>query len=214
MPMPDSTLITVILDRSGSMAGLQDATIAGFNEFIEGQKAVPGKAQISLVQFDDVYEVNYLAKDIQEVEPLTRLTYAPRGGTALLDAIGRTIIETGKTLAGLPEASRPAKVVVVIDTDGKENSSREFNNAAVNKLIREQTDKYSWEFIFLGANQDAIMSAREMGIGAGNALNTKATLDGMGPKFAAASAYTTRSRGASGQSMKNSFTDEERAANS
>lgn len=214
MPLKDSTLITVILDRSGSMGPLRQATVTGFNEFLVGQKAAPGKAQLSLIQFDDQYEVNYLAKPIEEAEPLTLEMYYPRGSTALLDAIGRTIIETGKTLADLPEVSRPEKVIVVIDTDGQENASREFDKKKINAMIRHQTDVYKWEFIFLGANQDAIMTAAAMGISAQNAMSTNASVAGMGPKFSAATAYVTRSRGARGQSIgKNSFTDEERTAN-
>lgn len=214
MPLKDSTLITVILDRSGSMGGLRQATITGFNEFLEGQKAAPGAARISLIQFDDKYEVNYLAKPIQEAVPLTMETYEPRGGTALLDAIGQTIIETGISLAWLPEASRPEKVIVVIDTDGEENSSKDFNHKKIGDMIRHQTDVYKWEFIFLGANQDAIMTAAAIGIRAGNAMSTKATMDGMGAKFGSVNAYVTRSRGANGQSLgSNSFTDEERTAN-
>lgn len=216
MTRPDLTLINVILDRSGSMGHLQDATIAGFNEFLKGQANAPGEAQISLIQFDNVYQIDYLALNIKAAPLLTRDTYQPRGGTALFDAIGRTIIETGKTLAVMPENERPGKVLVVIDTDGHENASREFDKHKINDLITEHTDKWKWEFIFLGANQDAILTAAAMGIKSGNAINTKATVDGMGPKFSAVSAYSTRSRryGASGQSMSNNFTDEERAANS
>lgn len=218
MPKQDSTLITVILDRSGSMGdvpGMREATIAGFNEFLQGQKSAPGAAQITLVQFDDHYQVDYLAVDIKGAPQLSHATYVPRGGTALLDAIGQTIIQTGKTLADLPEASRPSKVLMVIDTDGKENASREFNKLQIADMIREQTEKYSWEFVFLAANQDAIMTAASMGIAAGSALNVQATNAGVGNKFAAANAYATRSRGATMDGMgKNSFSAEEREANS
>lgn len=215
MTQPNSTLITVILDRSGSMGPLQQATIAGFNEFLKGQQAAPGEAQISLIQFDNAYEVNYLARPIKEAPPLTAETYQPRGSTALYDAIGRTIIQTGATLAGLPEASRPSKVIVVIDTDGEENASQEFSGKQINTMIREQTDKYAWEFIFLGANQDAILSASVLGISAQNALNTKASVMGTSAKYQTVNAYALRSRGfgVSGQSMNNGFTDEEREAN-
>lgn len=214
MPLKDSTLIVAILDRSGSMQPLRQATITGFNEFLEGQKAAPGEAQLSLIQFDHQYEVNYLAKPIKDAAPLTMETYSPRGNTALLDAIGRAIIETGKTLAGLPEASRPEKVIIVIDTDGAENASTEFDHKKIGGMIHHQTDVYKWEFIFLGANQDAIMTAGQMGIKAAHAMNTQASVRGTGSKFAAASAYVTRSRVATMDSMgKNSFTKEERADN-
>src|SRR5689334_14920077 len=114
MTKANSTLITVILDRSGSMGSVRYATIKGFNEFLQGQKAGPDEAKISLIQFDDHYEVNYLAKRIQEAAPLSHETYIPRGGTALVDAIGRTLIETGKTLEAMREEERPSKVFVVI----------------------------------------------------------------------------------------------------
>lgn len=213
MTRPDLTLINVILDRSGSMGHLQDATITGFNEFLKGQAAAPGKAKVSLIQFDNAYQVDYLAKDILEAPLLTRETYQPRGGTALLDAIGRTIIETGKALSEMHESDRPGKVIVVIDTDGHENASREFDRHRINDMITEQRDKYKWEFIFLGANQDAIATAAAMGIARGSSMNTKSSLDGIDRKYASVSAYSTRIRsGASGSSA--GFTDEERTANS
>ncbi len=213
MTRPDSTLITAILDRSASMAGLEQATISGFNEFLKGQRATPGEAKISLVLFNHDYDVVYLAKDVKEAPELTREVYFTRGSTALLDAIGRTIIETGKTLAAMPEEERPGKVIVIIDTDGAENTSKKFDKHKINDLITEHTNVWKWDFIFLGANQDAIMTAASIGIAPNKAMNTRATLDGMGHKYGSMSAYTTRGR-ASGQSIQsNSFSDEERSEN-
>lgn len=162
--MKEATEICVILDRSGSMSNVQGKTIESFNTFIEEQKKVPGEATISLVQFDHMYEPVYYNKNLQEVELLTDTTYKPRGMTKLYDAIGKTIIDLGKKLEAKPESDRPNKVIVVILTDGQENDSKEFTNETIKKMIEAQTKVYSWEFLYLGANQDAIVEAGKMGI--------------------------------------------------
>lgn len=165
------TDITVVLDRSGSMEKVREDTIGGFNGFLNEQKNTPGQATITLVQFDDQYQIDYEAIAVQHARPLNTSTFVPRGWTALLDAIGRAINATGARLAKIPEAQRPEKVVFVILTDGEENSSKEFSLGRINKMIQHQKDIYSWEFVFLGANLDAITVAKNLGINTSHALH-------------------------------------------
>jgi hypothetical protein len=176
--MKNKTDITIILDRSGSMESVKQDTIGGFNNFLSEQQKVEGEASLSLVQFDDQYEVAYENKDIQVAARLTEATFQPRGSTALFDAVGRTINSVGRRLAALPEAERPDKVLLVIMTDGFENASREFTAAKVGEMISHQREVYSWEFMFIGANQDAVLSAREIGIPASSALTYAANEEG------------------------------------
>ncbi len=119
---------------------------------------------LSLVQFDDQYEVVYLDKDINSADKLNEATFQPRGMTALYDAIGRTINSVGQRLADLSEDERPDKVLFVIMTDGFENASQEFNSARISEMINHQRNIYKWKFMFIGANQDAVLSAREIGL--------------------------------------------------
>lgn len=166
----DYTHIVVVLDRSGSMYAIENDTVQGFNKFLETQKAVPGEATFSLTQFDTVYETMYNFVAIQKVKPLDKYTFVPRGMTALYDAIGKTISETGVRLASLDESERPEKVVFVIITDGQENASLEYAHSQINNMIQHQKEKYSWEFVFLGANQDAMAVGDAIGVGAANAI--------------------------------------------
>lgn len=177
------TDINIVLDRSGSMEQVKSDTIGGFNSFLNEQKAVEGEATITLVQFDDVYEEVYKAAPLSEAKPLDNETFVPRGWTALLDAIGRTIIETGKRLATMKEADRPENVIFVILTDGLENASREFDRQRISEMISHQRDVYKWEFVFLGANQDAIATAGDMGITQANALTYAANPAGTQAAF-------------------------------
>jgi hypothetical protein len=176
--MKNKTDITIILDRSGSMESVKSDTIGGFNSFLSEQQNVEGEAALSLVQFDDQYEVVYEDKDIHAADRLTEATFQPRGMTALLDAVGRTINAVGRRLAALPEAERPDKVLLVIMTDGFENASREFSAEKVSEMINHQRDVYRWEFMFIGANQDAILSAGAIGIPAQAALTYAANSEG------------------------------------
>lgn len=181
------TDITIILDRSGSMQSVAADTIGGFNKFLDDQKATPGEATITLNQFDTVYERIIDAKPIASASHLTPQTFVPRGMTALHDAIGRSIEDTGKRLAAMPEDQRPSKVVCVIITDGAENASRQFNQEKIDSMITEQRDKWKWEFVFLGANQDAIATATKLGIGAQNAMTYAHNPVGTVKSFAAVS---------------------------
>lgn len=206
----------MVLDRSGSMASIEEATVAGVNRFIEEQKQVPGTATLKLVQFDDVYE-EVFDTPIAEAPQLTlsktpkerQKTYAPRGSTALLDAIGRTVTELGSALAALTEEERPSKVIVVIMTDGLENASRVYSKEKVLALITEQRDIYKWDFVYLGANQDAIATAATMGIDAASSITYKPNRAAAANVVSAMSAAVRRSR-VSGQSV--SYTPGEREA--
>lgn len=176
--MKNKTDITIILDRSGSMESVKSDTIGGFNSFLSEQQKVEGEASLSLVQFDDQYETVYLDKDINSADKLNDFTFQPRGSTALFDAVGRTINSVGQRLASLPEDERPDKVLMVVMTDGFENASREFNSAKISEMINHQRNVYKWEFMFIGANQDAVLSAKEIGIPAGAALTYAANTVG------------------------------------
>ena len=158
------TEMVFILDRSGSMQRLTDDTIGGFNSMIENQKKEEGEAFVTTVLFDDEYELLHDHIDINEVQPITNAEYYARGLTALLDAVGNTINFIGNRLSATPEDERPDKVIFVITTDGMENASREFVKSTVKEMIEHQQNKYSWTFMFLGANMDAVVEAASLGI--------------------------------------------------
>jgi len=160
------TEIAFILDRSGSMQSCLEAAIAGFNQFLREQQSAPGQARFTLVLFDDQYEVPCLSIPITEVTALDTTTFVPRGSTALLDAIGRTIDELGAKLDAEPETNRPGQVLVAILTDGLENASHRYSLQDVSSRIARQRDTYQWRFLFLGAGQDAIATAVSMNIAA------------------------------------------------
>ena len=165
------TELVFILDRSGSMAGLEGDTIGGFNAMIEKQKREPGEAYVSTVLFDNISEVVHDRVDIQKVEPMTREQYYVRGSTALLDAVGKAIRHIGNVHKYAREEDRPEKTLFVITTDGMENASREYNYEKVRRMIEHEKEKYGWEFIFLGANIDATKEAARFGIRADRAAN-------------------------------------------
>ena len=165
------TEVVFILDRSGSMNGLEADTIGGFNSLIEKQKDEAGEALISTVLFDDRTEVIHDRVDIKIVNKLTTDDYYVRGCTALLDAIGGAIHHIGNVHKYAREEDRPAKTLVVITTDGMENASKHYSYREIKKMIKRQKEKYNWEFVFLGANIDAVKVAGNIGIGAGHAVN-------------------------------------------
>lgn len=181
---PNLTEIAFILDRSGSMGSIAPSAVAGFNEFLRDQQATRGQARFTLVLFDEEYEVPADALPIAEVTPLKNgRTFVPRGSTALLDAIGRCVDSLGARLATLPETDRPAKVIVAILTDGEENASRQHTWATVSERIRHQRDVYGWEFLFLGANQDAIATASKINIAPANTATWAADAAGAAAGF-------------------------------
>lgn len=203
----DLTDITIVLDRSGSMASVAEDTKGGFDTFIEEQKRHPGEANVTLVQFDTEYEFVHRAVPVGTVP---KLVFVPRGYTALLDAIGRAITETGERLGKTPETDRPAKALFVILTDGYENSSKEFSKPRIAEMIKHQTEVYKWQFVFLAANQDAIAEAGNLGIGAGNATNYVPTSAGVKLAFSAVSKDATSYRSGAAPVVDNFFSDEGR----
>lgn len=164
------TEIVFLLDRSGSMAGLEADTIGGFNAMLEKQKQAEGEAILSVVLFDGVSEVICDRMDIREAEPMTDRQYFVRGSTALLDALGGAIHHIATAHRFAREKDRPAKTVFVITTDGLENASRRYSYREVRQMVERETGKYGWEFLFLGANMDAVAAAGNVGIRADRAV--------------------------------------------
>ena len=167
-----ATEIVCILDRSGSMDSIKHDAIGAFNSFLNGQKKLPSEAYLTLVLFDDEYELLYDSIALNDVPELTESTFIPRGMTALLDAIGQTI----KTVK---KKTKDKNVIVCILTDGEENHSNEYKHADIIKLIRKRKEKHHWEFIFLAANQDAIQTGNSLGINASRSVNFSADKEGM-----------------------------------
>lgn len=162
--MSKFTEIVFILDRSGSMAGLEADTIGGFNSLIQKQKKEDGKAVVSTVLFDDKTEVLHDRIDLEKVQPLTDKDYYVRGCTALLDAVGGAIHHIGNVHKYARPEDRPEKTLFIITTDGMENASRRYGYEKVKQMIERQKKRYGWEFLFLGANMDAVSVAGRFGI--------------------------------------------------
>lgn len=179
----DGTIILAIIDKSGSMDSIKNDAIGGFNTFLEEQQQLEGKCLISTVLFDSEYELTYHGLNINEAEKLTTQNYKPGGMTALFDSIGKGILDVEKMKI---EAER---YLCVILTDGDENSSKEFNKDAINKMISDRRET-NWEFIFLAANQDAMSVGSSMGISTSNSATFVADSDGIGM------AYSKMSKGA------------------
>ncbi len=189
--------ITVILDKSGSMVSVKADTIGGFNEFLKSQQKVPGEATISLYQFDKTLYKTYVGIPINAAQYLTEENYRPGGSTALLDAMGTVIDEVGKRLAEMPEEERPGRVLMVIQTDGFENASEKFKAEDISARIKHQSEVYNWEFIFLGATEQAIMDAGRLGIASKSTLAYASKDDGTSSGFVSTSNYVTQYRSAS-----------------
>jgi uncharacterized protein YegL len=168
--MKNLTDITVILDRSGSMEYIKNATIKGFNSFIKEQKQTEENVNVSLVQFDNEYKVSYESIPVQEVRKLNKDSFEPRGTTALFDAIGTTIDQTKKRFKLLDKKQRPENVLIVIITDGAENASNKFTEKQIFKMIEKRERKDGWNFVFIGSNQDAIYEGAKFGIKTERAL--------------------------------------------
>ncbi|MDF2943903.1 MAG: hypothetical protein K0S01_2761 [Herbinix sp.] len=172
------TELIFILDRSGSMSGLESDTIGGYNAMLGKQKKEPGEAVITTVLFDDKYELLHDRINLRGIQPITDNEYFVRGSTALLDAVGKTINKIGNAQKHTAEDERAEHVMFVITTDGMENASREFSYEKIRQMIERQKSKYGWEFIFLGANIDAIATAERFGIREDRATNYNADSEG------------------------------------
>lgn len=188
------TELVFIIDRSGSMAGLEDDTIGGFNSMLGEQKTVDGEACVTTVLFDDRYELLHDRVNIQDVAPLTKKSYTVRGTTALLDAVGRTIHNIRKAQKSVPEEECAEKVMFIIITDGMENASRHYTADMIKERIEHYKKKHGWEFIFFGANMDAIAEAGKIGISADRAQNYFADSCGTRSTYASMSAIATSFR--------------------
>ena len=208
MTDPNKTHITAILDRSGSMRPLAVETIGGFNRFLADQKAAPGTGTLTMVLFDDKYETPHKDVNLQSVPDLTDKVYYARGMTALYDAIGKAVIETGATLAAMSEDQRPGSVIVLIITDGQENASHDFANEEgrlkVQEMDKHQTDVYGWNFIFMGANIDAKAVGGSLGVDTSRSFNYTPDSVGTQAVYNVASSGTKglRHRASVGESMK------------
>ena len=183
----NTTELVFILDRSGSMGGLESDTIGGFNSMLKKQQAQPGECRLTTVLFDDQYETLHDRIDIKAVSEITSQEYFVRGQTALLDAVGKTINKIGGVQKNTAEDYRAEKVLFVITTDGMENHSREFSYDKIKSMVEHQKSKYGWEFIFLGANIDAVDVASRFGIGRNRTQNYHNDSEGIALNYEAVS---------------------------
>ncbi len=206
----DYTHISIILDRTGSMESIRDDTIGGFNAFLGEQKKRPERATLTLVQFDtqDPYEVIHQFRPIAEIPELTREAYVPRASTPLLDAIGQGINDLEQRIAGMSQPERPSQVVMVVVTDGQENSSREFRMGQITRMIREKQDLNGWQFVFLSADLAAIEDAMAVGFKQASTLAFDKTAKGTAAAWAAMSTGISGYRSRGVDDVK--FTEEDR----
>lgn len=172
------TEIVFILDKSGSMSGLEKDTIGGYNSMIEKQKKEDGEVIVSTVLFDEKMKVLYERFFLDQMKPMTKEDYIASGFTALLDAMGEAIYHIATIHKYAREEERPEKTLFIIITDGQENASKKYNYHQVKKMVENQKKKYGWEFIFLGANIDAVGEAAKFGIGTERAVNYKSDYRG------------------------------------
>lgn len=203
----DLTDITLVVDRSGSMESCKTEAQGGINAFIADQKTKAGEAVFSLLQFDTEYDYVFHSKPIKQVE---KYELVPRGMTALLDAVGKAINETGTRLAAISEDQRPGLVVIAIITDGQENSSHEFTRAVIKTMIERQQKDYQWQFTFLGANQDAFAEAGSIGIKFAAAANYDPSKSQATYQNLSASVSRMRTSLSVGEVVTNAYTPEER----
>jgi len=210
MTRSDLTHLYFLLDRSGSMQSIKTDTEGGFAAFIEEQRRAVGECRVTLAQFDDQYEIVFADTPVADVG---RLDLQPRGSTALLDAMGRLITEAGAALAALPEDQRPGSVVVAIMTDGLENASREWTHPAVKALVEQQTTAYQWQFLYMGADQDAIDVGTGLGVGAAHTVSyTRGNVDKVMAASSAKVSDLRRDRSVDASATMRGYTAVERRA--
>jgi uncharacterized protein YegL len=197
----------LIIDRSGSMNAIREEAEHGIRHFVSEQQAVPGRATLSLYQFDTVHDTVH---DFTPLDQVPTYTLVPRNMTALLDACGFAITGTGEKLAAMSEHERPGKVIVLITTDGRENASREYTRDQVREMITRQHEVFGWEFSYVGANQDAFAEAGAIGIPAAAVMDYAASPAGTRSAYAGASSAAVRF--SQGASASMSYTDDEREA--
>lgn len=176
MPDLSKTHIVIILDRSGSMNPIARDMEGGLKTFIEEQKKVPGSATVSLYQFDHRYDVVFENKPLNDVP---EIHLSPNGNTALLDAVGRTINSVGEQLAALKDEDRPGSVVVLVITDGFENASHEFTKAQIKEMVQRQTEKYQWQFAYLGSDASTFDEAGGLGMAGSSYVNSSVGVKGL-----------------------------------
>ena len=208
----DYTHITMVVDRSGSMARIRSDAEGGVNAFIKDQEAAGGKCTLTLVDFDEEYRVIVAGVDLSVATP--RYELVPRGLTAMNDAIGKAMVETGEFLSAMKEEDRPGLVVFVIVTDGDENASEEYDAKQIKDMIKKQEAEYSWKFTFLAANIDAFAAGGNLGVASSAVMSFAA--GSVRSAYAAASSSVTRGRAATSRSADAfaamSYTAEERDA--
>lgn len=200
-----ATLLVLVVDRSGSMASIKGDMEGGIGQLLADQQAQPGECRVTITQFDNVFEV---VSDFLPIDEVPAYQLIPRGATALLDAMGRTMGIVEEQMSKLKKADRPGQVVFAVITDGLENASREWDKARVMAEVKRLGDEKGWQFTFLGANQDAIHEGASLGVGASSSLTYQASPAGVQAAFASASRAASRYR--SGQAASLSYEDEER----
>ena len=199
------TLITVVLDRSGSMGKLSHETITGFNKFLADQRKLDGKAVLTLATFASDYTLIHDFCPLESVADLSPTNYTTAGYTSLYDAVCRTIDTVGTKLAGMNENDRPCKIITVIITDGQENSSKEYKHSDVMQKINHQTEKYNWNFVFLGNTIDQVEAATSFGVRSRNTFKYAATAAGVGASYNTISSNMTAYRNSNDQRVDNFF---------
>jgi uncharacterized protein YegL len=202
------TELVFILDRSGSMSGLEQDTIGGFNSLLEKQKKEPGEAIITTVLFDDRYELLHDRINLKGIKSITESEYFVRGCTALLDAIGRTVDKIKNAQKNTAESERAENVMFVITTDGMENASREYRYEKIKEMVERQKNKHGWEFLFIGANIDAIEVASKFGIAPDRAANYHADEEGTASVFASIDSAVCCMRAAPTMSISANWKDD------
>lgn len=208
--MPNASVhISVLLDRSGSMESIRDDTIGGFNAFLEQQKRESGHATMTVVQFDtqDAYEVLNRFVPIELVDPLSRASFVPRATTPLFDALGRAINDVNQTLDALKDENRPRNVIMVVVTDGRENSSREFSKRDVERMIQDKTAS-GWQFVYLSADLTSFSDARELGFSANSSMAFAKSAKGTARAWDSLSTTLSRFRNADARAVE--FSDADR----